>query len=74
MLYDSIVDIFGRYSPIDSVPVSESAIVSGSAISFSSGIAYVDYTYIFMIVLVSICFFSLFKIIGGVIHARHAHL
>lgn len=65
MLYDSIVDIFGKYSPIE--------VTSGSAISGSGSIAYVDFTYIFMIIVFSIAFLSLFRIIGGVFHNGKSH-
>ena len=64
MLYDSIVDIIGKYEPI---------VVSGSAVDGSGGsIAYVDFTYVFAGTLFCIVVMSLFKILGGVIRGRHA--
>lgn len=62
MLYDSVIDIFGKYAPID--------VVSGSAVSGVGSIAFVDYSYIFMMVFVAICLVGLFKILGGVLYGR----
>lgn len=62
MLYDSVIDIFGKYAPIE--------VASGSAVSGFGSIAYVDYSYIFMMVFVAICFVGLFKILGGVLYGR----